>query len=238
MKFFDGNKGTEILKGTREHRSPLGDPGVNPDDLLSSSEKAAFVSLLEEFQLVFDTRIPGYNGAAGPIEGVVNMGPVEPPQPKSVSLSILVTNSTSFKPNLTNLSLKVRFSSTGSFKGCGGIFESNLPSEEEEWRRPLGHCLYCYGTLSQPSALTNAGLGLHPSQDCLLEYTRPVSDSSQVFYQIPLAKNSMNALWRSYTLQRCSCLRALCHGNPRFRDSPRGANVPRSGRSPAGSMCR
>ena len=43
---------------------------VDPDGLLSSSERDAFVSLLKEFQLVFDPRIPGYNGAAGPIEGV------------------------------------------------------------------------------------------------------------------------------------------------------------------------
>ena len=41
-----------------------------------------FTSLLKEFQLVFDSCIPGYNRAAGPIEGVVNMGPVEPPQHK------------------------------------------------------------------------------------------------------------------------------------------------------------
>ena len=41
-----------------------------------------FISLLKEFELVFDSRILGYNGTADPIEGVVNMGPVEPPQRK------------------------------------------------------------------------------------------------------------------------------------------------------------
>ena len=55
---------------------------VDPDGLLSASEKASFISLLKEFKVVFDPRIPGYNGAAGPIEGIVNMGPVEPPQRK------------------------------------------------------------------------------------------------------------------------------------------------------------
>ena len=40
---------------------------VDPDGLMSPSERDAFVSLLKEFQLVFDSRIPGYNGAAGPI---------------------------------------------------------------------------------------------------------------------------------------------------------------------------
>ena len=57
-------------KFTAPPPSPIESVHVDPDGLLSSSEKAAFVSLLREFHLVFDSRIPGYNGAAGPIEGV------------------------------------------------------------------------------------------------------------------------------------------------------------------------
>ena len=38
-----------------------------------------------------------------PIEGVVNMGHVEPPSARGVSLSTPVTNSNCFKPSLTNL---------------------------------------------------------------------------------------------------------------------------------------
>ena len=61
---------------------PIESVRVDPDGLLSASEKASFISLPREFQVVFDPRIPGYNGATGPIEGIVNMGPVEPPQRK------------------------------------------------------------------------------------------------------------------------------------------------------------
>ena len=53
---------------------------VDPDGLLSSSHKASFISLLEQFQIVFDPRIPAYNGAAGLIEGIVNMGSASPPK--------------------------------------------------------------------------------------------------------------------------------------------------------------
>ena len=60
--------------------SPVESVHVDPDGLLSPAEKTAFISLLKELELVFDPRIPGYNGAAGLIEGVGNMGPVEPPQ--------------------------------------------------------------------------------------------------------------------------------------------------------------
>ena len=68
---------------------PLHTPGyhseqvsVDPDGIFSPDEKRNTLSLLKEFDRVFDPVIPGYNGAAGPIEGVVNMGPVQPPQRK------------------------------------------------------------------------------------------------------------------------------------------------------------
>ena len=62
--------------------SPAETVSVDPDGLLSSSQKASFISLLKEFQVVFNPCIPGYNGAAGPVKGIVNMGPVEPPKRK------------------------------------------------------------------------------------------------------------------------------------------------------------
>ena len=55
---------------------------MDPSGLMSPYKKTAFTSLLKEFQTVFDLNIVGYNGAASPIEGVVNMGPVEPPLPQ------------------------------------------------------------------------------------------------------------------------------------------------------------
>jgi len=55
---------------------------MDPDGILSHSEKASFASLLKEFQVVFDPRVPVYNGATGSSEGIVNMGPVEPSQRK------------------------------------------------------------------------------------------------------------------------------------------------------------
>ena len=69
-------------KSTASLLSPAESISVDPDGLLTPSQKASFTSLLKEFEAVFDSRIPGYNGAAGPIEGIVNMGPVEPPQRK------------------------------------------------------------------------------------------------------------------------------------------------------------
>ena len=72
---------TDSPRLTASRLSPSESGHVDPDGLMSPSEKAAFSSLLKEFQTVFDPNIVGCNGAAGPIEGVVNMGPVEPPPP-------------------------------------------------------------------------------------------------------------------------------------------------------------
>ena len=55
---------------------------LDPNSILPSNKKASFITLLKEFDRVFDPHIPGYNGSAGPIQGVVNMGPIQPPQRK------------------------------------------------------------------------------------------------------------------------------------------------------------
>ena len=55
---------------------------LDPDDMFAPDERSKFCALLEEYDEVFDPVFQGYNGAAGPFEAVVNMGPVQPPQRK------------------------------------------------------------------------------------------------------------------------------------------------------------
>lgn len=55
---------------------------VDPDNLLPPGFKDRFHSLLDQYDEVFNPAISGYNGAEGPFEAKVNMGPVEPPQRK------------------------------------------------------------------------------------------------------------------------------------------------------------
>ena len=55
---------------------------LDPDCLLSTEERHMFQQSLIEFDHVFDQKITGYNGAAGPIEATVNIGSVQPPQRK------------------------------------------------------------------------------------------------------------------------------------------------------------
>ncbi|XP_070548521.1 uncharacterized protein [Ptychodera flava] len=55
---------------------------LDPDNLLSQEHRTAFRSIHQEFDEVFNPTVKGYNGASGPFEAVVNMGPVQPPQRK------------------------------------------------------------------------------------------------------------------------------------------------------------
>ena len=55
---------------------------LDPDNTLNPDMHAKFRALHDEYDEVFNPTFPGYNGAAGPFEAVVNMGPVPPPQRK------------------------------------------------------------------------------------------------------------------------------------------------------------
>ncbi|XP_071110370.1 uncharacterized protein [Haliotis cracherodii] len=55
---------------------------VDPDNILPQDTKSQFELLLTEFDDVFNQHIDGYNGASGPFQAFVNMGPVQPPQRK------------------------------------------------------------------------------------------------------------------------------------------------------------
>ena len=60
---------------------------LDPDNLLPPSIQSQFRELLTRYDHVFDPAITGYNGAVGPFQGRVNMGPVEPPPPPSVKVA-------------------------------------------------------------------------------------------------------------------------------------------------------
>ena len=58
------------------------DVSLGPDNLLPCEIRNQFLHSLRQYDPVFKPDLPGYNGAVGPIQARVNMGPVEPPQRK------------------------------------------------------------------------------------------------------------------------------------------------------------
>jgi len=55
---------------------------LDPDNLLTNEMKAKFRGVLEEYDDVFNPNFKGCNGAVGPFQAKVTMGPVQPPQRK------------------------------------------------------------------------------------------------------------------------------------------------------------
>ena len=55
---------------------------LDPDHMLSDSDREKFQTLTREFDDVFSSDLPGYNGGLGNFKATINMGPVEPPQRK------------------------------------------------------------------------------------------------------------------------------------------------------------
>ena len=55
---------------------------IDPDNILSEDLRVKLRHLLQTYDRVFNPDITGYNGAAGPIQASVNIGPVQPPQRK------------------------------------------------------------------------------------------------------------------------------------------------------------
>lgn len=55
---------------------------LDPDNIMPPDIRASFSALHREFDAVFDPQFKGYNGAVGPFQARVHMGPVQPPQRK------------------------------------------------------------------------------------------------------------------------------------------------------------
>jgi hypothetical protein len=58
--------------------------------------------MLREYDSVFNPHFSGYNGAVGPLEATVNMGPYNPCKGKAEFHNVLRINSSPFKRSLMN----------------------------------------------------------------------------------------------------------------------------------------
>ena len=72
----------DVPKPVREPESPLAAVSVDPDNILPAEVVGQHYELLSEFRSVFSSQLGAYNGARGPYQATVNMGPALPPQRK------------------------------------------------------------------------------------------------------------------------------------------------------------
>ena len=147
---------------------------LDPDNILPTECREQFKDLLQEFDQVFSPDLQGYNGAVGPFEAVVNMGPVEPPQRKGrvpqYSRNKLVELQAKFDA----------LEAQGVFKRPEDI-GSRVPlpilsSKENFWRFPFSNSLRRGWTVQQATTISYAGRWFHPT------YYRPV----EIYHSIRL----------------------------------------------------
>ena len=163
---------------------------LDPDNILSSDCREKARQLLRDHDEVFSPDLSGYNGAVGPFEAVVNMGPVEPPQRKG-RLPQYARN------KLTELQTKFdELESKGVFKKPEdvGITVEYLNPSFLVKKPSGGHRLVTafaeVGQYSKPQP------SLMPDVDSTLRSIGQwkyliVSDLTSAFYQIPLSRSSM-----------------------------------------------
>ncbi|KAL2088290.1 hypothetical protein ACEWY4_015189 [Coilia grayii] len=75
---IDNYKPTPIVRSTLHSDCVV----LDPDNVMRPTVQDQFRALHREFDGVFDPQFTGYNGAVGPFQAKVNMGPVQPPQRK------------------------------------------------------------------------------------------------------------------------------------------------------------
>lgn len=162
---------------------------VDPDNMLCDNQKAAFRNLLIKFDDVFNPNFIGYNGAVGPLEAKVNMGPVQPPQRKGrvpqYSKNQLDTLQQKFD-ELENIGVFKRPEDVGiTVEYVNPSFLIKKPNGSFR----LVTAFADVGRYSKPQP------SLMPDIDSTLrqiaQWFIVITDLTKSFYQIPLARESM-----------------------------------------------
>jgi hypothetical protein len=163
---------------------------VDPDNILPTEHRQSMVDILTEYDSVFTKQYKGYNGAAGPFQAQVNMGPTKPPQRKGripqYSKNKLVTLQEKFdeleqagvfaKPEDVGISVEYVNPSFLIAKSSGGHRLVTAFADVGRYSKP------------QPCLMPDVDSTLR--QIAQWKYIC-ISDLSSAFYQIPLQRESM-----------------------------------------------
>ena len=155
---------------------------IDPDNILSEDLRVKLRQLLQTYDRVFNPDISGYNGAAGPIQASVNIGPVQPPQRKGrvpqYSRNQLVELQAEVFRRPEDLGITVEY--------LNPSFLVKKPSG--------GHRLVT--AFADVARYSKPQLSLMPDVDSALRTIAPwrymiKTDLTRAFYQIPLSKSSL-----------------------------------------------
>ena len=163
---------------------------LDPDFILPESNRKEFSHVLEKYDDVFDTNISGYNGAAGPFEAVVNMGPVQPPQRKGRLPQYAPNKMVELQEKFDDLELQGIFQPPENLGITVEYLNPSFLIKKPNGGHRLVTAFADVGRYSKPQP------SLLPDVDSTLRTIAKwkyiiVSDLTSAFYQIPLAKSSM-----------------------------------------------
>ena len=172
---------------------------IDPDNILSEDLRVKFRQLLQTYDRVFNPDITGYNGAAGPIQVSVNIGPVQPPQRKGrvpqYSRNQLVELQAKFD-ELEQAEVFRRPEDLGiTVKYLNPSFLVKKPSG----------CHRLVTAFADVARYSKPQPSLMPDVDSTLRTIAPwrymiKTDLTRAFYQIPLSKSSIHTYIHTYTL--------------------------------------
>ena len=177
----------QSASSTHNHSSSI---SLDPANLLSASVLVRFRETHSRFDSVFNPIIGGYNGASGPFEAKVNMGPVEAPQRKGRIPQYSRERLLELQQKFDNLE------ELGVFKrpeDVGISVEYLNPSFLVKKPKGGTHLVTAFGEVGryskpQPSLMPNVDSTLRLVGQWKYIIT---SDLTSAFYQIPLARESM-----------------------------------------------
>ena len=163
---------------------------LDPDNLLPRDIRAKFTSLLDEYDQVFDPNIKGYNGAEGPFEARVNMGPVEPPQRKGRLPQYARHQLVELQQKFDELEALGVFSRPEDINVTVEYLNPSFLVKKPNGGSRLVTAFADVGRYSKPQP------SLMPDVDSTLRHIAQwkhiiASDLTSAFYQIPLSRASM-----------------------------------------------
>ena len=163
---------------------------LDPDSQFSPAMRNKFQDLHREFDAVFDPVIVGYNGACGPLEAVVNMGPVQPPQRKGRL------------PQYSRDKLLELQSKFDELESVGVFHRPEDAGVTVEYLNPSFLVKKANGGYRLVTAFSDVGRYSKPQPSLMPDVESTlrtigrwryiiVSDMTSAFYQIPVSKSSM-----------------------------------------------
>lgn len=163
---------------------------IDPDHTLPESYVSRFRELHLQYDEIFDTNFPGYNGAVGPLKAVVNMGPVLPPQRKGRLPQYSRNKLQELEAEFDRLESLDVFVRPADVNVVAEYLNPSFLVKKPSGGHRLVTAFTEVGTYAKPQPLLKTNVDSTLRQIACWKYLI-ATDLTKTFYQIPLDHDSM-----------------------------------------------